>query len=522
MARRLLAAIAAAIALSVAPAAALPQPDAFTLRNGMQVVVIEDRRAPVVTHMVWYRVGAADEPRGASGIAHYFEHLMFKGTRAVPSGEFSRIVARNGGEDNAFTSWDYTAYFQRIAADRLDLVMRMEADRMRNLRLSADVIAAERDVIVEERRQRTDNNPGAVLNERMRAMLYPHHPYGTPVIGWLHEIEALDLAQAEAFYRTWYAPNNAILVVAGDVDAATVRALAERTYGRVRPTRNLPPRAWTRDPPDVGPMRVSHADPKVRQPSLSRLYRSLSYSTDTGRQAHALDVAVEILGGSETSRLYRAWWRRKASPSAQGPRRIRRGSAAGWFRSTPRRPQDAPSLRWRPRSTKRCVPSCATGRARLNWRARKPRSPPRRSTPRTARRLWRGFSAHLWRKEKALKMSCAGRTTSWPSRRTTSSPPRAPRSMRTARSQACCCRRRRRHERCAARLPRDCNSAVHGGGVDSEHGQRPRTERRWACGGSRSGGRARSVSRRDRGVARLGFHRADDRVARLVARRRRL
>ncbi len=306
VARRFIAAIAAAFVLHAAPVAALPQPETFTLRNGMQVVVIEDRRAPVVTHMVWYRVGAADEPRGASGIAHYFEHLMFKGTRAVASGEFSRTVARNGGQDNAFTSWDYTAYFQRIAADRLELVMRMEADRMRNLRLTAELIAAERDVIVEERRQRTDNNPGAVLNERMRAMLYPHHPYGTPVIGWLHEIEALDLAAAEAFYRTWYAPNNAILVVAGDVDAAAVRALAERTYGRVRPTRDLPQRTWTRDPPDVGPMRVSHADPKVRQPSLSRLYRSLSYATDTGRQAHALDVAMEILGGSETSRLYRA------------------------------------------------------------------------------------------------------------------------------------------------------------------------------------------------------------------------
>jgi zinc protease len=282
------------------------RPETFTLRNGLEVVVITDRRAPVVTHMVWYRVGAADEPRGYSGIAHFFEHLMFKGTREIAPGEFSRTVARNGGEDNAFTNWDYTAYYERISRDRLDLVMRMEADRMRNLRFSDETFASERDVIVEERRQRVDNNPGGVLGERMRAMLWPHHPYGTPVIGWLHEIQALPRERALDFYRTWYAPNNAILVVAGDVDAAELRPLAERYYGRLRPTQDLPARTWTADPPDVGPMRVTHSDQKVRQPSLSRLYRAISYGTDTGRQAHALDVAMEILGGSETSRLYRA------------------------------------------------------------------------------------------------------------------------------------------------------------------------------------------------------------------------
>lgn len=283
----------------------LPRPETFTLRNGLQVVVITDRRAPVVTHMVWYRVGAADEPRGFSGIAHFFEHLMFKGTRQIAPGEFSRTIARNGGEDNAFTAWDYTAYHERIARDRLELVMRMEADRMRNLRFSDETFASERDVIVEERRQRIDNSPGAVLGERMRAMLYPHHPYGTPIIGWLHEIQALDRETALAFYRTWYAPNNAILVVAGDVTAAELRPLVERYYGRLRPTADLPARTWVSDPPNVGPMRVTHRDEKVRQPALTRLYRATSYGTDEGRQAHALDVAIEVLGGSETSRLYR-------------------------------------------------------------------------------------------------------------------------------------------------------------------------------------------------------------------------
>jgi zinc protease len=284
----------------------MPRPETFTLRNGLQVVIITDRRAPVVTHQIWYRVGGADEPRGHSGIAHFFEHLMFKGTRQIAPGEFSRTVARNGGDDNASTNWDWTYYYERIARDRLELVMRMEADRMRNLQFSDETFASERNVIVEERRQRVDNNPGSVLGERMRAMLYPHHPYGTPVIGWLHEIQSLDRETALAFYRTWYAPNNAILVVAGDIDAAELRPLAERYYGRLQPTRNLPARVWTSDPPDVGPMRVTHRDEKVRQPSWTRMYRAVSYGTDTGRQAHALDVAIEILGGSETSRLYRA------------------------------------------------------------------------------------------------------------------------------------------------------------------------------------------------------------------------
>jgi zinc protease len=305
--RFLLAAAASAAAL-VTPAQAepLPRPETFTLRNGMQVVVITDRRAPVVTHMVWYRVGAADEQRGQSGVAHFFEHLMFKGTRQIAPGEFSKTIARNGGEDNASTSWDWTDYYERIASDRLEMVMRMEADRMRNLRFTDETFASERDVIVEERRQRIDNNPGAVLGERMRAMLWPHHPYGTPVIGWLHEIQDLDREEALEFYRIWYAPNNAILVVAGDVDAAELRPLAERTYGRLRPTENLPARTWVADPPAVGPMRVTHRDEKVRQPSFTRMYPAISYTTGQGREAHALDVGVEILGGSETSWLYRA------------------------------------------------------------------------------------------------------------------------------------------------------------------------------------------------------------------------
>ncbi|MFZ4122782.1 MAG: M16 family metallopeptidase [Caulobacterales bacterium] len=291
-----------------APSSAYAQtaPESFVLRNGMQVVVITDRRAPVVTHMVWYRVGSADEARGESGIAHFLEHLMFKGTRRVAPGEFDAIITRNGGDHNAFTSYDYTAYYQRIARDRLELVMGLEADRMQNLRLLEEDVLSERDVIIEERRQRTDNNPAAVLQERMRAMLYPHHPYGTPVIGWLHEMGQLSRQDAFDFYHTWYTPNNAILVVAGDIDAAELRPLAERIYGRLRPNRNLPERVWVTDPPAIGAMRVTHSDPKVRQPSFRRFYPSTSYTLAEGREAHALDVAIEVLGGSETSRLYRA------------------------------------------------------------------------------------------------------------------------------------------------------------------------------------------------------------------------
>src|ERR1700704_3908128 len=185
----------------------------FTLSNGLDVVVIPDHRAPVVTHMVWYRAGAADEPSGKSGIAHFLEHLMFKGTKDVPPGEFSKIVARNGGRDNAFTSYDYTGYFQNIARDKLELVMKLEADRMSNLVLTDAEVNPERDVILEERRSTTDNNPGARLREQMQAALYLNHPYQHPVIGWEHEMRGLTTADAIAWYRRYYAPNNATLIV---------------------------------------------------------------------------------------------------------------------------------------------------------------------------------------------------------------------------------------------------------------------------------------------------------------------
>ena len=227
---------------------ALFNPETFTLDNGMQVVVVTNRRAPVVSHHVWYKIGSADSPYGKSGLAHFLEHLMFKGTKSLAPGEFSRIVARNGGNENAFTGPDYTGYFQTIARDRLELVMQMEADRMTNLKLGEQEVVNERSVVLEERSQRVDNDPGARLSEQLNATQYYHHPYRIPVIGWRHEIESYTREDALAFYDAWYAPNNAVLIVAGDIDAAELRPLAEKYYGAI-PARPVPPRIRVRSRP---------------------------------------------------------------------------------------------------------------------------------------------------------------------------------------------------------------------------------------------------------------------------------
>ncbi len=242
----------------------------FTLDNGLQVVVIPDHRAPVVTHMVWYKIGAADEPKGKAGIAHFLEHLMFKGTDKVPPGEFSKIVRRNGGEDNAFTSQDFTAYYQRIAKDRLDLVMSLEADRMQNLKLTDEAVLPERDVVKEERRMRTDNDPASLLSEQIDAALYLAHPYGKPVIGWMDEVAKLSRQDAIDFYHQYYTPKNAILVVAGDVTPEEVKALAEKYYAPLKNTADPPPRMRTPEPEPIAARRVAKQDPKVAPPSVQR------------------------------------------------------------------------------------------------------------------------------------------------------------------------------------------------------------------------------------------------------------
>lgn len=275
----------------------------FTLGNGLQAVVIEDHRAPVAVQMVWYRAGAADERRGVSGVAHFLEHLMFKGTDTVPSGEFSKIVEANGGSDNAFTSRDFTAYFQRVAADRLDLVMRMEADRMRHLKLTEDDWQTEREVIIEERNQRTDSDPGAIFGEQQQAAQFLNHPYGTPVIGWRHEMEALTREDALEWYRTYYAPNNAVLVVAGDVDPAEVRRLAETWYGPLAPTPGIGPRVRAQEPPQLAERRLSLADPRVSQPYVTRSYLAPERDPGDQKTAAALTILADLLGGSSQTSL---------------------------------------------------------------------------------------------------------------------------------------------------------------------------------------------------------------------------
>jgi zinc protease len=275
----------------------------FTLDNGMDVVVVEDHRAPVVQHMVWYRAGSADEPVGSSGVAHFLEHLLFKGTDTLAPGEFSATVAANGGNDNAFTSYDYTAYFQRVAADRLELMMRMEADRMRNIRLSENDILTERDVILEERNQRTENNPRALFGEQMSAAQYLNHRYGVPIIGWKHEMETLDMDDALSFYQSHYAPNNAILVVTGDVDPDEVRALADQYYGVIPANADLPERVRSQEPPQTTERRLTYKDPRVSQPYVQRSYLAPERDPGAQEKAAALYLLAELLGGGTTSYL---------------------------------------------------------------------------------------------------------------------------------------------------------------------------------------------------------------------------
>ncbi|MEC9078131.1 MAG: pitrilysin family protein [Pseudomonadota bacterium] len=280
-------------------------PESHTLSNGMQVVVVTNRSAPAVVHMVWYKVGAADEPRGQSGIAHFLEHLMFKGTKHTPPGEFSKIVSRNGGTDNAFTSQDFTAYYQKVARNKLELVMKLEAERMTKLVLTDKEVLPERDVVLEERSSRTDNSPAAQLFEAQQAALYLNHPYRHPVIGWEHEIRELSTENALRFYKKFYAPNNAILIVSGDVSLEEIKPLAEKYYGSI-PVGAEIVRTRSVEPRHRAARRVSLSSAQVRQPSFSRIYIASSYRTAQRREAYALQVLAEILGGGTRSRLYRS------------------------------------------------------------------------------------------------------------------------------------------------------------------------------------------------------------------------
>jgi zinc protease len=314
------------LALSPAASAQTQTPSKLAfhgkLDNGLEVVVVPDRRAPVVTHMVWYKVGGADEPPGKSGIAHFLEHLMFKGTDKVPAGEFSKIVARLGGQDNAFTAQDITAYFQRVAKEKLPEVMTMEADRMANLKLDEKEVLTERKVIREERRSRVDNDPSSLLQEQMTAALFTAHPYHTPVIGWDTEIRGLTREDALRHYRKFYAPNNAILVVTGDVEPEEVMALAKDTYGKIKANPEVGgPRVRPVEPDPLAERRVILRDGRVGKATFERYYLAPSFNTAKGREAEALQILARIVGSSNTSRIYNALVRDEKKAS----------SASGWY-----------------------------------------------------------------------------------------------------------------------------------------------------------------------------------------------
>ena len=279
--------------------------ETFMLANGMQVVVIPNHRAPVVSHMVWYKIGSADEKPGKSGIAHFLEHLMFKGTPKYSGTALTDTVARNGGDQNAFTSYDYTGYYQNIAVDRLPLVMDIEADRMRNLSLTKEDVDTEREVIIEERRMRTDNVPAAQLSERVDAALWLTNHYGIPVIGWEAEMRELSRDDAFAVYKEYYAPHNAILVVAGDVTAATLKPLAEKYYGAIPKSGVSKPRVRSTFLQPRAEARVVMHHERVRQPQWSRQIIAPSYNVGDRKDVHGLEVFAEIAGGGATAKLYR-------------------------------------------------------------------------------------------------------------------------------------------------------------------------------------------------------------------------
>ena len=295
-------------ALPLSAQAGVFNAESFTLENGLEVIVIANTRAPVVTHMVWYKVGAADEPQGLSGMAHYFEHLMFKGTKTVEPGAFSKLVKKLGGNDNAFTGQDYTAYFQTISVQHLEKMMQMEADRMVNLAPPPTHFDSEKKVVLEERRERTENDPKGLFAEQMRSALFVNHPYSTPVIGWMEEIKSYEWNDVKKFYDKWYAPNNAIVIISGDVTAKTVRPMIERTYGALKPgalkPKELPARIRPDVPPAIGQTTMSLEHSSIHQPGLRQIFLAPVYHQNKP-DSLALEVLQEIMSGGPTTRLYK-------------------------------------------------------------------------------------------------------------------------------------------------------------------------------------------------------------------------
>ena len=296
--------VLAALLFPLAAEAGVFYPTTFTLDNGLEVVVVPNHLAPAVTQMVWYKVGSADEVPGKSGIAHYLEHLMFRGTKELGPGAFSKKIAAEGGNDNAFTSYDYTAFHETVAADRLAMAMKMEADRMQNLQIKPETATPELSVVLDERQQRTDNSPEGRFEEKLRAALMPGYPYGIPVIGWKPEIEKLAAADAQDWYGRHYAPNNAVVVISGDVEPDAVKKLAGEIYGKI-PRREVAPAKVFPALSDPAQRSLTMTDPEVDQPQLEWDAVMPSYATQKGGEAYALEVLQEALDGGEVGVLYR-------------------------------------------------------------------------------------------------------------------------------------------------------------------------------------------------------------------------
>jgi len=307
------------LSLSGVPAqAAVFHPETYTLANGMQVVIVKNRLSAAVAQMVWIKTGAADDPAGHSGLAHYLEHMMFKGTATLPTGGFSALIAAQGGEENAFTTHDTTAYHEVIAADRLGLVMALEADRLHALRFAPDEAKSELAVVMSERQERTDNEPQGIFWEKMAAALYGAHPYGRPVIGWQNEIASITPDDARAFYRQAYAPDNAILVVSGNVETQDVLRLASGTFGRLASAGDVAPRKVKPlrfAPASPKPQKVEMHDPRVTQPIWVRQILLPQVKADS-RLSFALDVLSEILSSGEVGLLHRHFVMEKQTASA--------------------------------------------------------------------------------------------------------------------------------------------------------------------------------------------------------------
>lgn len=290
----------------------------FKLKNGLQVIVIENSRAPVVSQMIWYNVGSIDEKFGKSGLAHFLEHLMFKGTKKYPSGYYSKYISKNGGTENAFTSFDYTAYYQIVPTEHLEKIVELEADRMTNLTLTDEQVETEKKVILEERYQRIDSKPSAILDESIRKSLFPNHTYGTPIIGWEHEIKALTIDDVRKFYNDYYNPKNAILILSGDVSLKKAKEFSKKYFGKIKVKNQINiNRIKLNDPVLRTNIRINYDDENVKQKIWKRSFKTSSYK-ESIKNGIALDLGLKILTGGSTSILYRELVEKKKLVSSIG------------------------------------------------------------------------------------------------------------------------------------------------------------------------------------------------------------